>query len=748
LNLKTFEFQERAIKEIVFQLSHFIEENIENQTILLQAPTGSGKTIIMSQFVDRLKENLKENGVSKNFAYIWFSIGDGELVNQSKNKFNKYAKGIKTLSFEELINNKELSQGEVAFVNWEKINSKSNNHGIESEGDKTNIKDVLYNTKVPIILIIDESHKNSHTKKAEKIKNIVSPFLTINMTATPLKGINYSHQIKIPENEVVAAGVIKKEALVNPINNNERYGVKRILLEEAIDKRKELKGLYKKYGSNINPLCIIQLENSNERMKKEIINILDDNGISISNNRLAIWLSNEKVNKENLEKLDSKIDFLLFKQAVATGWDCPRAQILVKFRTSKSENFEKQVIGRIFRMPELKFYPDERLNKAYIYTNDKQFVIDSKDEKFKIKETIEAKLKHSEVLDLKLPKEKVIAEKLMYNQDDLAAILNRKLNRNYKEINLKEKSFSHNIKELVENDSFNIDLKQDNTASLKSGGFDSLSDKKLDYENSSKTIKKSNEDNYYDYLKKLKEIDQNARHDIRLLFENVFCSRYLDFDPNRVEDLTKIKKLYLFNHNNYFKPLFIEVLREYKRTKKLDKKVFKTTFEFPAKEKYDKENKTIEEPEKYLYDKYIYNKNNMYKTETSFERFLEESEKVVWWYKNKDQAEEAFSISYELKGVKFNHYPDYIIKTNNGIGIFEVKHEGDDSLASKKKAIALKNYIKANIEDFYTDNHLHLFGGQVRELADTGSWKVFVGAEESFSEEITEECWKRIETII
>jgi len=715
---------------------------------LLQAPTGSGKTIIMSQFVDRLKENLKENGVSKNFAYIWFSIGDGELVNQSKNKFNKYAKGIKTLSFEELINNKELSQGEVAFVNWEKINSKSNNHGIESEGDKTNIKDVLYNTKVPIILIIDESHKNSHTKKAEKIKNIVSPFLTINMTATPLKGINYSHQIKIPENEVVAAGVIKKEALVNPINNNERYGVKRILLEEAIDKRKELKGLYKKYGSNINPLCIIQLENSNERMKKEIINILDDNGISISNNRLAIWLSNEKVNKENLEKLDSKIDFLLFKQAVATGWDCPRAQILVKFRTSKSENFEKQVIGRIFRMPELKFYPDERLNKAYIYTNDKQFVIDSKDEKFKIKETIEAKLKHSEVLDLKLPKEKVIAEKLMYNQDDLAAILNRKLNRNYKEINLKEKSFSHNIKELVENDSFNIDLKQDNTASLKSGGFDSLSDKKLDYENSSKTIKKSNEDNYYDYLKKLKEIDQNARHDIRLLFENVFCSRYLDFDPNRVEDLTKIKKLYLFNHNNYFKPLFIEVLREYKRTKKLDKKVFKTTFEFPAKEKYDKENKTIEEPEKYLYDKYIYNKNNMYKTETSFERFLEESEKVVWWYKNKDQAEEAFSISYELKGVKFNHYPDYIIKTNNGIGIFEVKHEGDDSLASKKKAIALKNYIKANIEDFYTDNHLHLFGGQVRELADTGSWKVFVGAEESFSEEITEECWKRIETII
>ena len=47
------------------------------------------------------------------------------------------------------------------------------------------------------------------------------------------------------------------------------------------------------------------------------------------------------------------------KQAISTGWDCPRAKILVKLREGMSEQFEIQTIGRIRRMPEAKHYEDD-----------------------------------------------------------------------------------------------------------------------------------------------------------------------------------------------------------------------------------------------------------------------------------------------------------------------------------------------------------------------------------------------------
>ena len=58
------------------------------------------------------------------------------------------------------------------------------------------------------------------------------------------------------------------------------------------------------------------------------------------------------------------------KQAISTGWDCPRAKILVKLREGMSEQFEIQTIGRIRRMPEQVHYDDDLLDFCYVYTYD------------------------------------------------------------------------------------------------------------------------------------------------------------------------------------------------------------------------------------------------------------------------------------------------------------------------------------------------------------------------------------------
>ena len=61
----------------------------------------------------------------------------------------------------------------------------------------------------------------------------------------------------------------------------------------------------------------------------------------------------------------------MFKQALAIGWDCLRAKILVKLRENMNETFEIQILGRLRRMPKAKHYGKEILDCSYLYTFDK-----------------------------------------------------------------------------------------------------------------------------------------------------------------------------------------------------------------------------------------------------------------------------------------------------------------------------------------------------------------------------------------
>lgn len=77
--------------------------------------------------------------------------------------------------------------------------------------------------------------------------------------------------------------------------------------------------------------------------------------------------------KNDIKNHDAKQAFLLFKQAIATGWDCPRAKILIKLRENMSDTFSIQTIGRIRCMPRAKHYGVEKLDCSFIYTFDEEF---------------------------------------------------------------------------------------------------------------------------------------------------------------------------------------------------------------------------------------------------------------------------------------------------------------------------------------------------------------------------------------
>ena len=285
---------------------------------------------------------------------------------------------------------KEINQNEIVFASWQKIKLKDSATGewkavVMKDKETINFIEVLENTREvgrKIILIIDESHAGAKTEKSlELIDDIIKPELTIEMSATPI--INKSDaRIEVNSSDVIDAGIIKKEVIINKdidLIPNDEYDSQQLIMMAAYTKREELVKKYIKIGSKVNPLVLIQLPNSNagEDIRIGVENFLREKGITEENGKLAIWLSDEKVNDESdkLLALDGQVEYLIFKQAIDTGWDCPRAQILVRFRETSSLIFEIQTVGRILRMPEAHHYDDHDLNIGYVYTNIKNIEV-------------------------------------------------------------------------------------------------------------------------------------------------------------------------------------------------------------------------------------------------------------------------------------------------------------------------------------------------------------------------------------
>lgn len=384
-------YQLEAINQLMVFTNLYLNTP-KNETIVFQSPTGSGKTITMSRYILELTEKSTED-----LCFLWISIGKGDLQVQSYKSVKKeIGDSIEcSLLEDEFFGFRDvINQNEIVFVNWEKIRTKDRKtnefkNTLMKDWEQNNFPTILKNTHSnrKIILIIDESHSSATTERAMEIRDeIISPDLTIEMSATPVfTAENMNARVVVEPTDVINEGMIKKEIIINDgiaeiIEKEESDKTsERLVLESAYYKEEELKERYKNAFKNnetkelITPLTLIQIPNSSYgEAKKEVIEkFLSEKGITTENGKLATWLSDEKINDsfDTLNTIDSKVEYLIFKMAIDTGWDCPRAQILLKFREVNSIVFEIQTVGRILRMPEAKHYNDEILNRAFVYSN-------------------------------------------------------------------------------------------------------------------------------------------------------------------------------------------------------------------------------------------------------------------------------------------------------------------------------------------------------------------------------------------
>ena len=281
---------------------------------------------------------------------------------------DKYIHGSNTKLLSDIMSS-GFEENDACFINWEKLTKKGNNALKDSE--RTNFVEHIQNAidnGLTFTIIVDESHQND-TIKADDILALFNANKIIRCSATP-KNYKNALLIEIPEEDVIAEGLIKKLLIINE-NFEQHISVEdqiSYLLDKALEKQRDLRAAYAKKDSGVNPLIIVQLPNKSDALLDRVEEYFESKGITYENNLLSVWLSDKKQNLEDIEDNDATPIAVIIKQAVATGWDCPRAQILVKLRDNMSEVFEIQTIGRIRRMPEAKHYGEDLLDCCYLYT--------------------------------------------------------------------------------------------------------------------------------------------------------------------------------------------------------------------------------------------------------------------------------------------------------------------------------------------------------------------------------------------
>jgi len=712
-------YQENAIDELLAKAKKLLSLG-SGKTLVFKAPTGSGKTIMMAEF---LKQLVDDREVRQSLSFIW--TAPHKLHIQSREKLENYfetSRALKCSYFEDL-DDRKISENEILFFNWESVN-KINKNTIVKENEKDfYLGKVLERTREEdrkIILIIDESwfaagaRDKKEEQAATRLRKDINADLTIEVAATPiLKELDDDVNVKIED--VKKEGMIKKAVILNDgfgklIKDGKIYTEKlgdknikdsdELVIAAAMKKRQELVEAYKKEKVDVNPLVLIQIPRrigqmedelrlKIERILKSKYNISTEEG----NNKLAIWLSEEKINKEDVERNDSSVEVLIFKEAIAYGWDCPRAQILVVFREWKSHIFSIQTVGRIMRMPEPDkgHYKNEILNYGYVYTNLDHVQIEKDIAKDYI--TIyTSKRRFDPQLNLVSYYPKRHREKT-------------RLAPFFTEIFLEEAK-EYGLKKKVDVKSKKIDLKI--ISDYKAENIDVLVNVNIVGDKAIK-INEGDLQKIFDFWVREHLRPQFYPEDrsVARVKESIYKFFYSNFGFKWGESEDEAIQIVLSEKNN---PYFIAVLERAKEkykeeTEKRESELVPVeNWNIPESLTYG-ENAIKEDKNKSIMQPFY--KIGEWKSEAAFIDFLEKSPNVEWWFKNGDRDATFFALPYEEDGEQKPFYVDFIVKLNDGrIGLFDP--HGKQLSDFGPKSDGLQKYIKEQ-----NKNSKKLFGGIV-----------------------------------
>ena len=417
MKVELFPFQKKAVSELRVKIAEALGSYHRThipQVVSLQAPTGSGKTIIMASLVEDIYYGSDQFTEQPDAIFVWLSDSP-QLNEQSKQKFDLKADKIRfgqCITIEdESFDMEMLDDGHIYFLNTQKL-SKAGNLGKHSDTRQYTIWETLANTVQQksdrLYFLIDEAHRGAQGLEAGRATSIMQRFLKgapeVKLPAMPVVvGISATaerfntlvgnttstlHKCVVSANEVRASGLLKDRIVITYPDDQQRNN-EMALLQAATDEwRKKCEHWYQysyeQHYAQVNPIFLIQVlagsgkAVSDTKLDDVIAKVEERLGTRFREHEVvhtfgstpALTINGLQVERIEPSEIseDKRIRVVLFKENLSTGWDCPRAETMMSFRHAEDATYIAQLLGRMVRTPlQCHILVDDSLNDVRLY---------------------------------------------------------------------------------------------------------------------------------------------------------------------------------------------------------------------------------------------------------------------------------------------------------------------------------------------------------------------------------------------
>jgi len=348
-------------------VSLLVEKVRRNNNVTFKSPTGSGKTYMMADLMNRILSERDD------IVFIVSTLSKGNLGQQNYEKFVEYQQQGDFPLLKPYIISTSLSNEESLFIPTDYNvyvlpRDLYKEGGLLMRGTMANfLQEITANIfgsgiNKQIYVIKDECHQA--TNNLDELANLYFTKI-INISATPKLSRGQVPDVEITEDQAINARLIKRVELCED----------KVDISVAINKFEEIKEKYRNL-LGVNPCLIVQISNK-DKADEELSKIF--NVLNKPEHQALKWMTimqKTQKGKESNEGSDtnddckhkglpvsrwrdyvkesrSTVDIIIFKMVISEGWDIPRACMLYQFRNSESEQLDEQVLGRVRRNPRL-----------------------------------------------------------------------------------------------------------------------------------------------------------------------------------------------------------------------------------------------------------------------------------------------------------------------------------------------------------------------------------------------------------
>ncbi|MEX1907190.1 DEAD/DEAH box helicase family protein [Janibacter sp. Y6] len=386
----------------------------------LTATTGAGKTVMAAAAIEALFNGTDDFEADPGAVVIWFS-DDPSLNLQTRDRLLEATESLTSSDLvvvEPPFAKPKLAPGKVYFLNTGKLNKNSlltrGHHG-EAEGQLSGLQatpdtqgwtiwETISNTiddeDLTVYLILDEAHRGFNPARVADKPTLVRRLINGHAGYKPIPIVwGISATIQRFDDAMKAADATKnRRALprvqVNPARVQESGLVKDTialsipdeagvfditLVRVAAERLKASAQRWARYAKEqrdttpVVPLLILQSPKTPEHDEigealdaiAEVIDIDQTQVRHVFGEHKVVRFGRWDVDWIEPQRIEDKtsVRVVVAKDAISTGWDCPRAEVLVSFRAAKDHTHITQLLGRMVRNPLARRVPgDDRLN--------------------------------------------------------------------------------------------------------------------------------------------------------------------------------------------------------------------------------------------------------------------------------------------------------------------------------------------------------------------------------------------------